>query len=145
MRTGIDETLAATHGVEEELLRGEATEVRVLHKAAALGAVVVLVEVRQSPEPEAVRDALALDVLLPHAGGHLRDVDEGSLRTGVDHPLDAVVLLQRLLRLLARVVTRRVEHVVNLALKGLLQRHACVAERGEWAAKEVGGGVKPHR
>ena len=43
----VNETFPATHGVEEELLRGEASQVRVLHKPTRLGAVIVLGEVRQ--------------------------------------------------------------------------------------------------
>jgi len=116
---GVNQALAAAHRVEEELLRGEAAQVRVLDEAARLGPIVVLGEVRQRPVEEAVRDALALDVLLADAGDHLRDVDEGPLRAGGDHVLDVVGLLERLLRRGARLVARLVEHLVDVVLKRL--------------------------
>ncbi len=53
-------------------LRGEAAQVGVLHKAAGLGAEVVLGEVRQGAPLEAEGYPLALYVLLPHARNHLR-------------------------------------------------------------------------
>ena len=62
----INQPLPTAHRVEEELLRGEALDERVLHEPAALGAVVVLGEVRQRAVVEAVHDALALHRLLPH-------------------------------------------------------------------------------
>eukprot|EP00967_Tisochrysis_lutea_P146997 scaffold278485_cov33-Tisochrysis_lutea.AAC.8 len=46
---------------------------------------------------KAVRNALALNVLLPYARNHLRDVDEGPLRACCDHILYIVRLLERLL------------------------------------------------
>ena len=49
----------------------EAAEVGVLHKAAGLGAQVVLGEVRQGAPLEAEGYPLALHILLPHAGNHL--------------------------------------------------------------------------
>ena len=42
----IDETLAATHRVEEELLRAETAKIRVLHKTARFGSQIILREVR---------------------------------------------------------------------------------------------------
>ena len=72
----VDQTLATGHGVEEELLRREPAQVRVLHEAARLGRIVVLGEVRQRAVLEAERDPLALDRLLTDTGRHLRDVDE---------------------------------------------------------------------
>ena len=62
---------------------------------------------------EAVRDALALDVLLPDACNHLRDVDERALRAGRHHVLHVVSLLQALLRARSRSVSRLVEHLVD--------------------------------
>ena len=60
LHSSVDQTLATAHGVKEELLRGEPTQVRVLDKAARLGTVVVLGEVRQRAVEEAVWDALPL-------------------------------------------------------------------------------------
>ena len=127
LHSGIDQTLAATHRVEEKLLRGEAAQVRVLDEATRLRAVVVLCEVRQRPVEEAVGDALTLDVLLPDAGDHLRNVDERALRAGDDHVLDVVGFAERLLRAGARRVTRLVEHLVDDLLEGLEHRVAGLA------------------
>lgn len=120
----VDESLSPGHGVEKELLRGEAAEVRVLDEAARLGRVVVLGEVRQRAELEPERHALALDDLLPDTGRHLGDVDEGALGAGNDHLLDVVVLLERLLGGPSGRVTRRVERLVDLGLERLADRHA---------------------
>ena len=59
-------------------LRGEASQVGVLHKTAGLWAEVVLGEVGQGAPLEAKGYALALHVLLPHAGNHLRDSQRAS-------------------------------------------------------------------
>mmetsp|Transcript_44451 Transcript_44451/g.74151 ORF Transcript_44451/g.74151 Transcript_44451/m.74151 type:complete len:329 (-) Transcript_44451:2589-3575(-) len=67
----VDQPLATAHGVEEELLRGEPSQVRVFHEPAALRAVVVLGEVRQRAVHKPVRDTFPLHVLLAHAGNHL--------------------------------------------------------------------------
>lgn len=71
-------------------------------------------EVRQRPALEAVRDALALDVLLPHAREDLRDVDEGPLGPGVGHCLHGVPLVQTHLGRGTGLVTGRVEHLLLL-------------------------------
>ena len=57
--------------MEVELVRGQASEVRVLHKALALRTVVILDEVRQSSMPESKRDSLPLHVLLTHTRNNL--------------------------------------------------------------------------
>eukprot|EP00958_Prasinococcus_capsulatus_P026051 scaffold4543_cov350-Prasinococcus_capsulatus_cf.AAC.1 len=116
----VDQALAAAHGVEEELLRGQPPQVRVLHEAARLGPEVVLGEVRQRAVQEPERDALALHVLLAHARDHLRDVDEGTLAARGHHLLHVVGLAQRGLRRVARLVARLVEHLVDPVLEGLL-------------------------
>ena len=59
--------------MEIELVGGQAGEVRVLDKALALGAVIVLDEVGEGSVTEAEGDPLPLHVLLPHAGYHLRE------------------------------------------------------------------------
>ena len=59
-------------------LRRQTAQVRVLHKAARLGAQVVLGEVRQRAALEPKRDALALHILLAHARNHLRGTAERS-------------------------------------------------------------------
>ena len=71
LHRGIDETLATAHGVEEELLRGETSQVGVLDKPARLGAEIILGKVRQGTAVEAEGDALPLDVLLTDARNHL--------------------------------------------------------------------------
>ena len=71
LHCGIDETLATAHGVEEELLRGETSQVGVLDKPARLGAEIILGKVRQGTAVEAEGDALPLDVLLTDARDHL--------------------------------------------------------------------------
>lgn len=58
--------------MEEELCGREAGQVRVLHKAPALGAVVVLDEVGQRAMLEAKGDSLAFNVLLPYHGNNLQ-------------------------------------------------------------------------
>ena len=60
LHRGVDETLAASHGVEEELLRGQPAQVRVLDEAPRLGAEVVLGKVRQRPVGEAKREFASL-------------------------------------------------------------------------------------
>lgn len=67
----INQTLSASHGVEEELCRRQPGQVGVLHKASALRTVVVFNEVRQSPVLEAKRDSFTFHVLLPHHGNNL--------------------------------------------------------------------------
>eukprot|EP00976_Prorocentrum_cordatum_P043526 880643-Prorocentrum_minimum.AAC.10 len=119
---GIDETLASAHGVEEELLRGEPAQVRVLDKPAGLRAEVVLGEVREGAVDKAKGDALALHVLLPHTGNHLRDVDEGALGARRHHLLHVVRLGKGVLRRGARLVARLVQHLVHAVLKRLLHR-----------------------
>eukprot|EP00952_Eustigmatos_sp_NYUAD-ZCMA_P002882 12580-Eustigmatos_ZCMA.PRE.1 len=66
--------------MEEELLWREALEVRVLDETSGFGPVVVLGEVGQRPAREPERDALALDILLPHATHDLRDVEVVALQ-----------------------------------------------------------------
>mmetsp|Transcript_12899 Transcript_12899/g.36269 ORF Transcript_12899/g.36269 Transcript_12899/m.36269 type:complete len:465 (-) Transcript_12899:2165-3559(-) len=120
----VDETFPSSHGMKEKLLGREATKVGVLHKAAGLRAVIIGGEVRQRPPHEAIGDALALHVLLPHAGNHLGDVDEGALGAGRHHAFDVVVLLEGLLGDFAGVVAGLVENLVDLIFKGF---HHCVA------------------
>mmetsp|Transcript_13686 Transcript_13686/g.32412 ORF Transcript_13686/g.32412 Transcript_13686/m.32412 type:complete len:631 (+) Transcript_13686:410-2302(+) len=67
----VDEALPASHGVEEELLRRESPEVRVLDKAAGLRAIIIGCEVGQGAPRKTVGDPLPLHVLLPDAGNHL--------------------------------------------------------------------------
>lgn len=67
----VDQTLSASHGVEEELCRCQAGQVGVLHEASALRTVVILNEVRQRAVFEAERDSFTLNVLLPHHSNNL--------------------------------------------------------------------------
>ena len=123
LHRGVDETLAAAHGVEEELLRRQPAKVRVLHEPARLGAQIVLGEVRQRARVEPERDALPLDVLLPDARNHLRDVQERPLRARLHRHLDVVGVVQTRLRRVPRVVARLVQNLVHLLLERLVRRH----------------------
>ena len=94
----VNEPDAAAHRVEKELVGREAVQVRVLHKAAGLEAVVVLAKVGEGAVLEGVGDALALDRLLAEAANHLGNVNGLALAPGVDHILEpARVRLQNLL------------------------------------------------
>ena len=75
----IDETFATTHGVEEELLRREASNKRVLHKATAIWAIIVFCVVRQRAVVKAIRNTAAIDVLLSDTTNHLGNVDRVTL------------------------------------------------------------------
>ena len=81
----VDEADSPRHGVEEELVRRQALEERVLDKAPADGAVVVLGKVRQGSVVEAVGDALAVDGLLAETGDHLHEVQGLALGAALDH------------------------------------------------------------
>ena len=126
LHRGVDQTLAPGHGVEEELVRGEATQVRVLHEPTALGRKVVLGEVRQGAVAEAERNALTLDRLLPDTRRHLRDVDERALGPGHHHLLHVVVVRQVLLRVGPDIVARLVQDSVHVGLERLTQGHTRV-------------------
>lgn len=69
----VDETLSASHGVEEELCWCQAGQVGVLYKASALRAVIILNEVRQCAVFEAKGDSFTLHVLLPHHSNNLNE------------------------------------------------------------------------
>lgn len=71
----IDQTLSASHGVEEKLSGCQTSQVGVLHKAPALGAVVILDEVRQRAVLETEGDSLTLHVLLAHHSNNLREIE----------------------------------------------------------------------
>ena len=79
---------------------------------------------RQGAPAEAEGDALALNVLLAHTRGDLRDVDLRALGSSGNHLLEVVVLLKRLHRLAARLVACLVEGLVDLGLERLTLRHA---------------------
>ena len=105
--------------MEEELLRGQPAQVRILHETSALGALVVFCEVRQSAVDEAEGDALTLHVLLPDASRHLRYVDEGPLGAPRDHRLDVVGVRQAALCALPCRVTGLIQRAVHLSLESL--------------------------
>lgn len=74
----VNQTLSASHGVEEELCWRQSSQVGVLHKASALRTIVILDEVGQSSVFEAKRDSFTLNVLLPH---HSNDLNERRRKT----------------------------------------------------------------
>lgn len=67
----IDQTLSASHSVEEELGWSQASQVGVLNEASALRTVIILNEVRQCAVFEAKGNSLTLHVLLPHHSNNL--------------------------------------------------------------------------
>mmetsp|Transcript_14393 Transcript_14393/g.39002 ORF Transcript_14393/g.39002 Transcript_14393/m.39002 type:complete len:220 (-) Transcript_14393:1793-2452(-) len=69
---------------------------------------------------EAKGNTLALHVLLPHTAHHLGDVDEGALGPARHHLDNVVAQVQGVLRTLARVITRFIEHCVHAVLERLL-------------------------
>ena len=69
----VDETFSASHGMEEQLLGSEPSEVGVLHEAARLRPQVILGEVGQRAAGEAKWNPLALHILLAHTSNHLQD------------------------------------------------------------------------
>ena len=87
----IDQTLSASHGVEEELSWCQASQVGVLHKASTLRTVIIFNEVRQRAVFEAEGDSFTLHVLLPHhsdnleKGGSYRG--KGTVRTTGSHKI----------------------------------------------------------
>lgn len=62
----IDETLASSHGVKEELCRVETGQVRVLYEASRLRTVVVLDEMWQGSMSKPERYTLSFNILLSH-------------------------------------------------------------------------------
>ncbi len=67
----VNEPLASSHGMEEQLLGGEADQVAILNKPTGLWAQIILGEMRQGAPAEAEGNPLALDILLAHACHHL--------------------------------------------------------------------------
>ena len=122
LHSSVAQTLTPAHCVEEELLRRQACQVRVHHKAAAQVPLVVLRKVRQRPVHKAERYALPLHVLLPHARQDLRDVDCVPLRPRVHCALDAVPVVDTLVCVVSRLLTRVVQRLVHVDLERLLHR-----------------------
>ena len=75
----INKTLTTRHRVEEELRRRQSSDERVLNEPARLCAVIVLLKMRESAVLKAIRDTLALNVLLANTRNHLRDVNRPTL------------------------------------------------------------------
>lgn len=69
--SSIDQTLSSSHGVEKELCRRQAGQIRVLHKASALRTIVIFDEMWQCAMFEAEGDSFTLHVLLPHDSNNL--------------------------------------------------------------------------
>eukprot|EP00052_Salpingoeca_macrocollata_P029267 m.293933 g.293933 ORF g.293933 m.293933 type:complete len:699 (-) comp22962_c0_seq7:2402-4498(-) len=125
----VNETLAPAHGVEEELLRRQPSQVRVEHKPLGVGPVVVLDKVRQRAIAEAKGNALALDVLLAHAGNDLGNVEVGALGPGHGHGLEVVELGQRLERAGPGILARLVQLLVDLLLNKMKRTDAQVSRK----------------
>ena len=81
----VDEPFPPSHGVEEELRRGEPVAVVSLHKALGLRGEVAWREVAERPPAEALLDPLSSDRLLPEGGGHLPEVEARAPRAGAGH------------------------------------------------------------
>ena len=78
--------------MKEKFLWCETEEVGILDESSRLGAEIILLKMRQSSALEAVGDTITLDILLAYTSDDLGNVDEGALRSGGDHCLDAVRL-----------------------------------------------------
>ena len=87
----VDEALSSSHSVEVELLRGEAGDVAAGDEALAVGAEVVLAEMRERSPVEPERNSLSVDVLLPDTSHDLGDVDEPTLRARGNHLSQSIV------------------------------------------------------
>ena len=122
----VNKTLTARHGVEEEFRWSQATNERVLDEATSLGAVIVLLEVGEGAILEAIRDALALNVLLPNTRNHLRNIDGTTLGSSTNHRRHAVLGAQRRLANLACQLRRLVQDAEHLVLQLITIRLARV-------------------
>ena len=81
--------------------------------------------------PEAKGYTPSFNRLLPDTDGHLRDIDEGPLRTRNHHLLDVVVFFQVLLRVLAGRITSQVELSLDSTLERFTDSHTrCGFEPG---------------
>lgn len=67
----VDQTLSASHGVEEELCWCQAGKVGVFHKASTLGTIVIFNEVWQRAVFEAKGNSFTFHILLPHHSNNL--------------------------------------------------------------------------
>ena len=112
--------------MEEELRRSQATNERVLDEATSLGAVIVLLEVGEGAILEAIRDALALNILLPNTRNHLRNIDGATLGSSTNHRRHAVLGAQRRLANLACQLRRLVQDAEHLVLQLITIRLARV-------------------
>ena len=115
----VDETLATTHGVEEEFLGRKPPQIGIFNESSTLGTKVVLGEVGQRALVEAERNTLAFNILLTDTSNHLRDVDEGSLGSGGHHTDNIIGVSERLLRHVTGVITGLVQNLVDLVLERL--------------------------
>ena len=70
----IDQTFSASHGMEEELCRCQASQIRVLHKASALRTIVVFNKMWQCAVFEAKGDSFTLHILLAHHSNNLESL-----------------------------------------------------------------------
>ena len=87
---GVDEALAPSDGVEEELGGAESQREGVLHHPPARERQVVVRKAREGPRPLVGYDAPSLETLLPERGADLREVYEGPLRPRGDHAANGV-------------------------------------------------------
>ena len=128
----VDQTLAATHAVEEVLQRREPVAVAVVDEAPRLRRRVPVLEVGQCAVLVAPHDALATDRLLSYAAHHLADVEAAAPRAAPGHDDARVAHTEPLLDGFTRLVTGLGELIHDLDLEGLLHRLA-------WEALELAG------
>ncbi|KAH3663772.1 hypothetical protein OGAPHI_005175 [Ogataea philodendri] len=93
--SSIDQTFSTCHRVEEELLRSQPSQIRVLNKTLRFGRVVILSEVRQRTISETEIDTLTFHDLLTHTGRHLGNVNIRTFRTSSHHLFDVIGVFQR--------------------------------------------------
>lgn len=76
LHSSVDKTFSATHGMEEEFCRCEASQIGILHKTPALRPIVILDEVGERAVLETKGDTFPLHILLPHHCNNLQDETE---------------------------------------------------------------------
>eukprot|EP00760_Papus_ankaliazontas_P034619 PhM_4_TR7299/c0_g1_i1/m.686 len=121
LHSGIDETLATTHGVEEELRRRETRVETVLNEAARNGLASATGEVGRRALDETVANALSGHSLLSDARDHLSNVDRAALTAAQCHNQRRVGVVKRADAHLTALLTNRTERTVQDGLNCLLR------------------------
>ena len=72
----INQTFPSTHGMKEEFLGGQSSQVRIFHKPSTFRRMIIFCEVRQSSVIKPERNALSFNILLSHTSSHLGNIQE---------------------------------------------------------------------